>query len=104
MLEMTERIHLPGLTQAELVEVTKQAAEPDYRARQIFDALHRRRLQSFDAMSDLPKILRERLNETTTASTLTLESRYVSDDGTRRYLLKTHDNLPVETVFIPEDH
>src|SRR5204863_2006662 len=29
--------------------------------------------------------------------------RYVSSDGTRRYLFKTRDNLPVETVFIPEE-
>jgi 23S rRNA (adenine2503-C2)-methyltransferase len=47
--------------------------------------------------------LREQLNETATPGTLTVESRYLSDDGTRRFLLKTHDNLPVETVFIPEE-
>jgi 23S rRNA (adenine2503-C2)-methyltransferase len=43
------------------------------------------------------------LNERATASTLKIESRYLSEDGTRRYLMKTHDNLPVETVFIPEE-
>jgi len=47
--------------------------------------------------------LRARLSEVATASSLTVESRYVSADGTRRYLMKTHDNLPVETVFIPEE-
>ncbi|MFN2514912.1 MAG: 23S rRNA (adenine(2503)-C(2))-methyltransferase RlmN [Pyrinomonadaceae bacterium] len=100
---MSKRIDLPGLTQAELVEVIKQTHEPHYRARQIFTALHDRRLQNFDQMSNLPKALRERLRETATASTLTVESRYVSEDGTRRFLMKTHDNLPVETVFIPEE-
>jgi 23S rRNA (adenine2503-C2)-methyltransferase len=99
---MNNRIDLVGLTQAELVEVIKQTGEPDYRARQIFTALHRRRQQSFDEMSDLPKALRERLHEIATGSTLTVEARYVSEDGTRRFLMKTHDNLPVETVFIPE--
>lgn len=54
-------------------------------------------------MTDLPKNFRAKLQEGATASTLTIESRYVSEDGTRRYLLKTHDNLPVETVFIPEE-
>src|SRR3989440_8639225 len=100
---MNNRIDLVGLTQAELVEVIKQTGEPDYRARQIFTALHRRRQQSLDEMSDLPKALRERLHETATGSTLTVEARYVSEDGTRRFLMKTHDNLPVETVFIPEE-
>src|SRR4029079_14678468 len=45
----------------------------------------------------------ERLRETATASTLTVESRYLSEDGTRRFLMTTHDSFPVETVFIPED-
>jgi 23S rRNA (adenine2503-C2)-methyltransferase len=54
-------------------------------------------------MTDLPKGLRTLLSERATVSTLTVESRYLSEDGTRRYLLKTSDNLPVETVFIPEE-
>ncbi len=77
--------------------------EPAYRGKQIFAALHQRRLQSFNAMTDLPKKLRETLDEKAAAATLTVESKYVSSDGTRRYLMKTHDNLPVETVFIPEE-
>ncbi|MBC7911588.1 MAG: 23S rRNA (adenine(2503)-C(2))-methyltransferase RlmN, partial [Pyrinomonadaceae bacterium] len=51
----------------------------------------------------LPKEFRARLNERASVSTLKIESRYLSEDGTRRYLMKTHDNLPVETVFIPEE-
>src|SRR4029434_2161512 len=50
----------------------------------------------------LPKELRAKLTEQAVVSTLTLESRYLSTDGTRRYLFKTHDDFPVETVFIPE--
>src|SRR5205807_5784324 len=73
------------------------------RARQLFPAIHRRRLLSFAEMTDLPKELRAKLSEQTVISTLTLESRYLSSDGTRRYLFKTRDNFPVETVFIPEE-
>lgn len=54
-------------------------------------------------MTDLPKELRVKLNQHSYSATLALESRYISADGTRRYLMKTHDNLPVETVFIPEE-
>src|SRR6266498_3860136 len=104
MIEMDRRINLTGLSQAELISFVEEIGEPAYRGRQIFAALHHRRLQSFDEMTDLPKALRERLNETATASTLTVESRYLSEDGTRRFLMKTYDNLPVETVFIPEEH
>jgi 23S rRNA (adenine2503-C2)-methyltransferase len=100
---MDNRINLTGLSQEELIAFAAQKQEPAYRGRQLFSALQQRRLRSFDQMTDLPKALRESLNESATASTLTVESRYLSEDGTRRFLMKTRDNLPVETVFIPEE-
>jgi len=100
---MNNVVEILGLSKSELVSFVETIGEPAYRARQVFAGLHYRRLQSFDEMSDLPKELRTRLKEVAKASSLTIESRYISSDGTRRYLMKTHDNLPVETVFIPEE-
>ena len=100
---MKQPVELLGLSKAELASFVETIGEPAYRGRQIFKGLQQRRLQSFEAMSDLPKELRARLNEVARASSLTIESRYLSSDGTRRYLMKTRDNLPVETVFIPEE-
>src|SRR6266446_4024948 len=96
-------LHLAGLSQEDLTGFVESLGEPGYRARQIFAGLHQRRLGSFAEMTDLPKDLRAKLSEQAVVSTLTLESRYLSTDGTRRYLFKTHDNRPVETVFIPEE-
>jgi 23S rRNA (adenine2503-C2)-methyltransferase len=101
---MEKLINLTGLSQVELISFAGEHNEPGYRGRQIFSALHHRRLRSFEEMTDLPKAFRENLTENATPATLTVESRYVSEDGTRRYLMKTHDDLPVETVFIPEEH
>jgi 23S rRNA (adenine2503-C2)-methyltransferase len=100
---MTEQVHLTGFTQAELAAFSEQLGQPAYRGRQIFASLHHRRLQSFDEMTDLPKDFRAQLESRTDAATLTVESRFISSDGTRRYLMKTRDGLPVETVFIPEE-
>jgi 23S rRNA (adenine2503-C2)-methyltransferase len=100
---MDQRIHLTGLTRAELTELGLEMNEPSYRGGQIFAAVQGRRLRGFDEMTDLPKDFRSRLSERASVSTLKVESRYLSEDGTRRYLLKTADNLPVETVFIPEE-
>src|SRR5918998_147526 len=100
---MEQAVHLTGLSRAELESFVAGLGEPEYRGRQIFAALQRRRLRSFGEMTDLPKDFRERLAGRAVASTLTVESRYVAADGTRRYLMKTHDGLPVETVFIPEE-
>jgi 23S rRNA (adenine2503-C2)-methyltransferase len=100
---MSDKTHLTGLTKVELERFVGELGEPTYRGRQLFGALQRRRLRSFEEMTDLPKSFRAHLSESATASTLTVESRYVAQDGTRRYLMKTHDGLPVETVFIPEE-
>jgi 23S rRNA (adenine2503-C2)-methyltransferase len=91
------------MSESELVLFVETLGEPAYRGRQVFAALQHRRLTSFDDITDLPQSLRNKLKELATASTLTVASRYISDDGTRRYLMKTHDSLPVETVFIPEE-
>jgi 23S rRNA (adenine2503-C2)-methyltransferase len=100
---MKERLNLAGSSQDELLDLVAELGEPAYRGRQVFAAIQHRRLRSFEEMSDLPKTLREQLNEKASVATLTVESRYVSSDGTRRFLMKTQDNLPVETVFIPEE-
>src|SRR5919106_4598420 len=100
---MKQGAELTGLSQGELVSFVETLGEPGYRGRQIFAALQHRRLRSFDEMSDLPKELRAKLDEVARASSLSIESRHVSADGTRRYLMKTHDGFPVETVFIPEE-
>lgn len=100
---MHKPVELTGLSQAELISFIETLGEPPYRGRQLFAALQHRRLRSLDEITDLPKDLRARLNELGRAATLNLESQYTSSDGTRRYLMKTHDGLPVETVFIPEE-
>ena len=101
---MGEKFHITAYTHAELADLVTGIGEPKYRAKQIFKGLHERRLRDFDQMTDLPKAFREKLGETATASTLTVESRYVSEDGTRRFLMKTREGFPVETVFIPTEN
>jgi 23S rRNA (adenine2503-C2)-methyltransferase len=86
---------------AELEQLVTDMGEPRYRATQVFKAVHERRLRAFDEISDLPKAFRARLAEIADISLLAVESRYVSTDGTRRYLMRTADGKPVETVYIP---
>lgn len=101
---MSEKPHLTGHTREELAAFLAELGEPRYRADQVFRGLHGRRLASFDEMTDLPKALREKLNASATASTLIVESKYTSADGTRRFLMRTRDGNPVETVFIPTEN
>ncbi len=100
---MEGKVHLTGLTKEELKGFVSALGEPPYRAKQISSAIRGRRLLDFKRMTDLPKTFRARLEETAEASTLSVVSKYVSQDGTRRYLMKTASGNPVEAVFIPTE-
>ena len=92
-----------GMSPTELIRLFEELGEPRYRADQLFRGLHEERLESVSQITALPASLRSRLEEIGVARTLTLESRFISTDGTRRYLFHTKEGNPVETVFIPTE-
>ncbi|QQS40555.1 MAG: 23S rRNA (adenine(2503)-C(2))-methyltransferase RlmN [Acidobacteriota bacterium] len=101
---MEEKPHLTGLTRQELAEFVKALGEPSYRADQILRGIRGRRVRDVEGLTDLPKAFREKLSETASVSSLKVLSKYVSEDGTRRYLMETAAGHPVETVFIPTEN
>ena len=76
--------------------------EPEFRARQIYEALYRLRVTELDAMSNIPKSLRARLANGNALGRPEILRRFDSADGTRRYLLRLRDEKTVETVWMPE--
>jgi 23S rRNA (adenine2503-C2)-methyltransferase len=102
--EAPDRTELLGLTQDELRERFVELGEKPYRARQLYDAIYRRRITNFESITDLPKTLRRILEECTAIIRSRIESVFVSSDGTRRLLLKLGDGSEVESVFMPEAH
>lgn len=101
---MDEKPHLLGLTKAELVRFVESLGEPGFRASQLVTGMRRHRLRKFAEMTDLPLDLRTKLDDSARAATLTVTAKYVSEDGTRRFLMKTDSGNPVETVFIPTEN
>lgn len=97
------RVELLGLTGDELRDFMLALGEKPYRARQLYDAINRRRITSFDRMTDLPKTLRRILDERAVVTRTRVESVFSSSDGTRRFLLKLGDGREVESVFMPEE-
>lgn len=97
-----QKRELIGLTQDELREFMGALGEKPYRARQLFQAIHRRRMASFDRITDLPKTLRRILDQHAVVTFTGIENVFLSSDGTRRFLLKLSDGSEVESVFMPE--
>lgn len=77
--------------------------QPAYRARQIYEALYRRRVSDLGEISTLPLALRRELAARHAVGLPDLRHCYESADGTRRYLLGLGDGKTVEAVFMPEE-
>ncbi|MBQ6075902.1 MAG: 23S rRNA (adenine(2503)-C(2))-methyltransferase RlmN [Lachnospiraceae bacterium] len=95
---------LRSLTPEELRAALQDMGQPSFRADQIFDWLHRKKVRTLDEMTNLPKALREKLKEDFTLSTLTLHTRQISRDGTRKYLFLLPDRQAVESVLMHYDY
>jgi 23S rRNA (adenine2503-C2)-methyltransferase len=80
-----------------------QAGEPSYRATQMLEAVYRQRVGSLEEISTLPKQLRMQLAAMgVTVGLPMIEKKFVSEDGTVRYLMAFADGQSVETVWMPE--
>lgn len=97
-----ERPNLVGQTLAELEALALSSGEPRFRGRQVFDALYRKRLASFDAITTLPKRLRADLERRFVLERPRQDLVQVSPDGTRKYRFVARDELAFESVYIPE--
>ncbi len=94
---------LLGMDRGEIAALVSEAGEPSYRARQIMDAVYRQRVESLAEISTLPQEFRERLAESgVTVGAARIEEKFVSVDGTVRYLIAFADGQSVETVWMPE--
>src|SRR6476619_7423809 len=82
-----------------LTSTLEELGEPRYRAGQIWRWASRG-APGFDAMTDLPVALRERLEQSVPFSTLTVEQEAHARDGTIKALFRTHDGRPVEAVLM----
>jgi len=94
---------LLGLDRVELISLVAGLDEPAYRAQQLLDGIYRKRLESIDRISTFPQALRSKLvGDGYSIGMPVVEKRFVSKDGTIRYLIALADGQTVETVWMPE--
>jgi 23S rRNA (adenine2503-C2)-methyltransferase len=79
-----------------------ERGHPAYRARQVLDWVIRRRAESFEPMSDLPKGLRQQLDDEWTALGTRVAYRDVAPDGTDKLVVECRDGRRVECVLMAE--
>jgi 23S rRNA (adenine2503-C2)-methyltransferase len=97
-----ERLNLYDFNRRGLTEYVVSHGEKPFRATQIIKWLHQLGVADFDQMTNLGKALRQRLAERMSLALPEVVTEQVSDDGTRKWLLRVAGAQAIETVFIPE--
>jgi len=104
LFEEKKTIQLLGMKIGELEEWVQSLGQPKFRAKQIFQWLHKERVNSIDEMTNLPQKFREQLKEIATVNTMKEVTRQVSKDGTIKWLWELYDGSTVETVLMRHDY
>ncbi len=86
----------------EWAEAMLRLGEPRYRGMQVFRWIHQRGVLDPEQMSDLPKALRAKLVAEGLSDPLSLVKEHLSEDTTRKLLIKLHDGKEIESVLIPQ--
>jgi 23S rRNA (adenine2503-C2)-methyltransferase len=88
-------------TLEELQEQFQKWECPTYRVTQLLDWLYRRKVTSWEEMTNLPKNLRENLQHTFSLEALQLARKQGSRDTTQKFLWRLADGAFIESVLIP---
>lgn len=101
------KVNLVGLTREGLRDALIAAGTPEKQSKmrtgQIWQWIYQKGVREFDAMTNLAKAYRAELAEHFVIEIPEVVTRQVSDDGTRKYLVRIAGGHEVETVYIPEE-
>jgi 23S rRNA (adenine2503-C2)-methyltransferase len=92
---------IKSFSREELAQQFEVWNEPDYRLTQLLEWLYLKRATTWEAMSNMPKALRERLKESYQLAVLEMARRQGARDETQKFLWRLPDNAFIESVLIP---
>ncbi len=99
---MSDKLELIGLSKDELQQALVAIGEKPFRAKQLWQWLYYFGATDFDKMTNLSKVLRQKLAEHFTLTRPKIVAEQLSSDKTRKWLLEFADGQRVEMVYIPE--
>lgn len=93
-----------GLTRDELIDWAMEHGEKKFRATQIWDWLYKKRVQSFEEMTNISKDFIAKLNGNFCVNPLKQRIVQESKDGTVKYLFELPDGMLIETVLMRQHY
>ena len=97
------KINLAGLTLSGLTCLFEDLGEKPFRASQVMKWIHQRGVTDINLMSDISKVLRERLHEIGEIRLPDVRDEFFSTDGSRKWIVEVASGSRVEMVYIPEE-
>ena len=101
-MEDRDKFVLYGASPKEIASLCEELGLPRFAAKQIVRWLYVRFVSDIDAMTDLSKVAREKLNEHCVLGLSAPLKVSVSADGTKKYLFRTFEGEYIESALIPD--
>ena len=102
---MSDTRDIRSFTYDDVLRYMTDIGEKSFRASQVFDWLHAKKVDDTALMTNLSQKLRDRIGEDLAIYTVEPVKVLVSAiDGTRKYIHKLHDGNVIETVLLKYEH
>ena len=92
------------LSKEELENYFESIGDKKFRAVQILEWLYRKKVTSFDEMTNLSKLAIQTLKDNFIIEGLNLKTKFVSNDGTIKFLFELYDGNLIETVLMRHNY
>ncbi len=95
---------LIGKSFDEILAFVKEIGASNFRAKQLYNWLYQKSVNSIEEMSDLPADFKEKIKEKFTISNFCIKDKQISKDGTIKYLFSLYDGNTTESVLMRFDN
>ncbi len=102
MSESTTKTNLLGMSPEKLGDFFETIGEKRFRSTQVLKWIHQFGVDNFDDMTNISKVLRQKLTDAAEIREPEVIMQKTSKDGTRKWVIKTEGGSSVEMVLIPD--
>lgn len=96
---------IKSMTLQELEQYMEEIGEQKFRARQLYEWMHKKLARNLDEMTNLPKNLKQKIREGAGMLSVKEVKRFTSRiDGTAKFLFELYDGSIIETVLMKYRH
>ncbi len=99
------KVEIRNLTWEQMQDWVKEMGEKPFRAKQLYEWIHKKLALDFDEMTNLSREFREKCKENAYLNSVAIEEKQVSKiDGTSKYLFALPDGNVIESVWMQYKH